>query len=214
MNAAPKVAKQTGAAFSLVELLTVIGILAILAAVGASAFRSGRGYSLVMGANLIIDELNLARQTALSQNRLVEMRLYNLPADVGGAQQFRAFRTMIYDATTATVKPLGKLRRLPTGVIMVNDPNFSTVLAPANPFPAAGATDNLPTANNVSYKAVPFLPSGGTALNINGTSATADTWFISLKYENDPIASATRPAADFITIQIDPSTGRAKTFRP
>ena len=207
--------KQTGAAFSLVELLTVIAILAILAAVGASAFRTGRGYNLVMGANLIIDELNLARQTALSQNRPVEMRLYNLPADVGGAQQFRAFRTMIYDAATATVKPLGKLKRLPTGVIMVTNPNFSTVLDPAaNPFPAAGVTDTLPNANNVPYMAVPFLPSGGTAFNVNGTSATGDTWFISLKYENDPIASATRPAADFITIQIDPSTGRAKTFRP
>jgi hypothetical protein len=58
---------------------------------------------------------------------------------------------------------------------------------------------------------VRFQPSGGTPLKAATTGS--DSWFVSLVSENDhPLAN--KPAANFVTIQIDPVNGRVKVFRP
>src|ERR1043165_8895816 len=62
-------------AFSLLELIVVVSIIATVAALSIPQFlRFSQASQLTGGANLVIDSLNLARQTAQTRNRPVEFR--------------------------------------------------------------------------------------------------------------------------------------------
>jgi uncharacterized protein (TIGR02596 family) len=204
--------------FTLVELLTVVGIMILLMAMVIPAFNSvGRTSNLTNGANMVVDQLNLARQTALTQNRLVQVRFYKLPGPTDGTNPtaYRAVRLFVYDPTGTVATPVSAVKYLPTGSIIVSGA-FSTLLGPSYPFtslaPTTG-TENLPSFNNATYVAFQFRPSGGTSLDPNGVGG--DKWFLSFKLENDPVpAGNTRPAINFITALIDPVSGRVRVFRP
>jgi len=210
--------------FTLVELLAVVGIMILIMAMVVPAFHSvGRATNLTAGANMVVDQLNLARQTSLTQNRLVQVRFYKLPGPTDGtnATAYRAMRIFTYDPTGVIATPLTSVKYLPTGAIMVSDttgkfssmlpiPNASvtTLLAPTT------GTENLPVFNNATYVAFQFRPSGGTSLDPNGPG-NGDKWFISFKLETDPVpSSGAKPANNFITASLDPVSGRLHVFRP
>lgn len=63
-------------AFSLVELLVVVGIIALLAALVVPSIASlGGAYSLTRQGQLLHDQIVLARQVATSRNRNIEVLL-------------------------------------------------------------------------------------------------------------------------------------------
>ncbi len=201
-----------GAAFSLLELLVTVAIMVLLMTLVVPAFTSmNRASGVSNGGTLVIDELNFSRQTALAQNRIVETRFYKLKGTTGSGLAFRAFRSMLYDETGTTCKPLSAVRDLPAGVIISTDAKFSTLLSDSNPYPSGNLTEDLPKAPGTTYKAVRFQPSGGTPLKAMTTGS--DSWFLSLVNETDRAQSDT-PAANFFTVQIDPLNGRLKVFRP
>jgi len=211
--------QKTGAkGFTLIELLAVVAIMILIMAMVVPAFRSvGRATNLTAGANMVVDQLNVARQTALSQNCLVQVRFYKLPGPTDGtnATAYRAMRIFTYDPTGTVATPLTSVKYLPTGAIMVSGA-FSTLLGPSYPgtslAPTTG-TENLPGFNNATYVAFQFRPSGGTSLDPNGVNN--DKWFISFKLETDPVpASGAKPANNFITAALDPVSGRLHVFRP
>ena len=71
------------AAFSLVELLVVITIIAIIAGFAVPAVTGiMRGSALTQASQLLTDQLSMGRQLALSKNRAVEVRIYKY-ADPG-----------------------------------------------------------------------------------------------------------------------------------
>lgn len=71
------------AAFSLIELLAVIAVLGILAVLVVPSMRGiSSATELSVSAASIGDTLNLARQTALSVNRPVEARFYEVPHSI------------------------------------------------------------------------------------------------------------------------------------
>jgi len=203
--------------FTLIELLAVVSIMALIIALVAPAFNSiGKASSLTNGANMVMDQMNLARQSALAQSRLVEMRFYYLPGPADGttATAYRAVRTFVYDATGSKATPMSGVKSLPSGIIMVSGSTFSTLLVAGQGgnAPTTG-TENLPSMSNVTYMAFQFRPSGSTNLNPNGASG-GDKWFVSFKTETDRAPNNTRPAVNFITAQLDPVSGRVRVFRP
>ena len=84
-----------------------------------------RGSALNTGANMLMDEVNLARQHALTKSRIVEFRIYrfgdpevpgeSLTSPVNG--QFRAFQ-FFEVSDSAVVLPVGKFKRLPDTIVM------------------------------------------------------------------------------------------------
>lgn len=201
-----------GAAFSLVELLVVIAILIAMLALAVPAFNSlGRASHLTTGANLVIDELNLARQTALTKNRVTEVRFYLLRHAVDPAEAYRAFRVYASDESGQIMTPLGPIKFLPPSVVALGDDQFSTLLSEASRPRKTEEEEDLPGAPGTRYKPIRFRSTG--AAELAAYTGTNDMWFLTLKNETDP-STAEQPAPNFATIQLDPATGRCRQFRP
>lgn len=87
---------------------------------------------------------------------------------------------------------------------------------------AAYGTEYLPgngTVVPVAYAAIQFKPTGGTNLDPLGTAgvsgSTSDKWFISFVSQTDPApAGNNKPANNFVTVVVDPFTGRVRVYRP
>lgn len=177
--------KSSRTAFSLIELLVVIailGILSVMTITAMSGVTSGR--NLQMACNMVLDQISLARQSALSKNARVRLQIISI-AD-GRNNDPPAFRRMqleIFDPTSRAWNTLTRSVTLPIRVVA--DPGRSTLLTNS----ASGATN-----------AVMFLASGRTRLNPN------DVYSLTL--------FDARNTNNYITVQLDPVSGRCRTFQP
>ena len=199
-------------AFSLLELLVVIAIIAILTALVLPSMRGIGGANQLTNASArIVSEINLARQTALAENQEIEVRFYKLPDATGQDPAYRALQP--YRVSDGT--PLGKIVRLPSELVLTDLQKFSTLLSSSNG--GAPKTQTIQGVPNVEYRFIRFHASGATSLDPRGANAGADRWFFSLASQNDlrsSTGSSAKPANNFVTIQIDPVTGRLRVFQP
>lgn len=189
------------------ELLVVIAIIGILAVLVAPAFKGiSSGNALTQSAARVVAEVDLGRRIAMSENAQIELRFFRLP-DGGGSdsdyQTIQLFR--VRDGV-----PVRNPQRISDSVVMMSDLQYSTLLSTENP---NAGTATFHGQSDIPYKAVRFTPSGATNLDPRGAADGADRWFLTLKMRNATPGDG-RPADNFITVQIDPVTGRAKTFQP
>ena len=210
-------------AFTLIELLVVIVIISIIIGLIVPAFTTiGRAQSLTNGASMVVDQLAFARQTALARNRVVEVRFYKrrenpeMPDDpVANPLRFRAFRSVIYDGKVLNASPLNAIQNLPTNVVIMEEQAFSTLIFPYDDaVPSRVWQEEATTGYNekMKYQFVRFKPDGSTDLPPNGT-ADEDKWFLTVKLATDPITEK-KPANNYVTAMVDPTSGRVRTFRP
>jgi uncharacterized protein (TIGR02596 family) len=196
-------------AFSLIELLVVIAILGILSVLITPALRSiSSGNQVTAAANQIAAALILTRQVALAETRQMELRIFKLPDETGSNFAYRGFQL----AESSSGEARERLQRLPSGIVLLDDAKFSTILnEAANP---GILSTNLPVYGNVDYKVIRFTSSGGTTLPSVGSFGGSDQWFLSLKQEHAPSGGADKPADNYATILVDPVVGRVQVFRP
>ncbi len=205
--------KKKLAAFSLLELLIVIAILGLLAVLTVPALSSSmKGIKITQGTQLLLDQITLARQLALSKNRAVETRIYSYEdASIpGGKKSYRAMQNFeLLD--DGTVKPLDKMVRLPAEVILDSSATLSPLLGSSRAKQWTGTDTKTPLPGiNTAYdtSAIVFRPNGYTDLPAGGQS-----WFLTLHAANDG-DNLSAPPKNFSIIQIDPWTGRTSVFRP
>lgn len=205
--------KAQRAAFSLLELLVVVAILSILMVLTMPSLNSTlRGLQLTQGTQTILDQISLARQSAISKNRVVEIRFYRFADPSGPASQqgYRAVQSFeLQDDGTA--KPLDRMRRLPEGIILDSSAALSPLLGATRAKQWTTNDTRIPLPQigvNYETRAVRLRPDGSTDLPVAG-----QPWFVTLHYENKGDNLGSLPD-NFAMIQIDPWSGQTLLFRP
>lgn len=198
-------------AFSLIEILVVIAIMVILMAVVVPASSSLMGgMNIGRSAGMVTDELNFARQTALSRNRDVEVRFYKLGSKLdGNNKQFRALRSFLIEGVDpSTWKPLSRLKHLPEPIIISDDATYSTLLdAGGGRSGLSQGNEALPGTGTADYISFLFRANGGTSLK-----PITEKWFVTLYSEKGKSGAGLPP--NYFTAQVDPVTGRTRSYRP
>jgi uncharacterized protein (TIGR02596 family) len=205
--------KHRSFAFTLLELLVVLGIMAVIFGLAVPSLTGiSEGRSLNDAASQLIAYLDAARQQALAQSKNVEVRIYTLPAKppetfarIGAIQSF-------HKNADDTFTALGKPEFLPERIALAG--TFSTLANSAN---AKKRSDGeLPGMSSVPYHYFTFKSDGSTDLDLS--TASGEAWYLTLVLSRTipslPTNTTTAPAHNFITIQLDPLTGRTQTFRP
>lgn len=190
-------------AFSLVEILVVVAILMLLMALAVPAFQSAtQGSALSRGGQLIADQLILARQEATGRNRDVQIRLVWLTNEPAGYKAIQLWTTTA--TNSAAFEPFARMAQLPEGVIIASNATYSPLIT-ASTIPKTNAT--FPGRGMLTFCGFRFRPEGGTDLTFNSTNN-----FLTVVYARDAGTSVT--PANYCAVQIDPVTGRVKTYRP
>jgi uncharacterized protein (TIGR02596 family) len=201
----------------------VVAIVSVVAAFAVPAMITMlRGTQLTQGAQLISNQIDLARQISLSRDHSVEVRFYqycdpSMPGQLSGTGSAGYCQAMqIFDVpdSGATVA-LDKVQTLPPSVIIDSGATLSSLIGSATatgvPESTTGVALKVPIPKvSLNYNCVlfRFLPDGSTNL-----PATSSSWFLTLHNltAGNGLAS---PPPDFFTIQIDPTNGHIKNFRP
>jgi len=211
--------EKDSCAFTLIELLVVIGIMAMLLAfVVPAVVPLLRSTNINGSAAMVTDELNFARQFALTQNRDVEVRFYKLPSKADPNDlQFRAFRTFSALGNNTTRTALSNVKYLPEPAIISGTTDksgnvLSTLLDKTNRPVLGNGNENLPSAPNTPFISFLFRATGGT--NLTPVDPPGGNWYLTIYLENSPKDATTGIPNNYFTAQVDAVTGRVRTYRP
>lgn len=220
-------ATRRRSAFSLIELIIVISVIVIIAAFTMPAMNTIlRGSHLTQASGILVGQLNIARQQALSRNRPVEVRFYRyadpeIPGESVSDPKTGHYRAMqLFEVLPSGVAlPIDKIQVLPGGTIFAysEGTGLSSILDKASAGVDGGQQPGVNDKNaprlprgvdsNYEYASIRFNPDGSTNKSPTGK------WFVTVVNINDPV-DATKPPPNFFTVQVDPVTGVTRTFRP
>lgn len=200
--------RSTGAGFTLVEMLVVIGIIGLLAAMVVPALSNVlRGLQISQGGNTVSAQIDLARQLAVSKNQTIEVRFIVPPPS--GNTHFQAMVLLKVNDPLPPV-PVDKPTMLPSTVVIDSGANLSSLTQMTAHTPPATDPPLASMGAAYSYVSFRFYPDGSTSL---GTTTTAGGWFLTVHNLSDGDGLAKAPR-NFYTIQIDPTSGRLTQFTP
>jgi prepilin-type N-terminal cleavage/methylation domain-containing protein len=200
--------RRPEAAFTLVELLAVIGIMGLLAAVGVPALKGltgsgGRKQALsqLMGA------LEIARNTAISTGTNAAVIFPDNTFASGEAYKYRSMAVVAWNATDSSLPTtmVGSWIVLPQGVAF---------------FPNSLKTTNLPTATNISvriltstnkadFPAIIFQPDGGLSEDYIRLPTNGVAFFEGTVTDTDT-TNPTSKMTNFETVRLTRYTGRTR----
>jgi uncharacterized protein (TIGR02596 family) len=218
--------------FTLVEMLVVLAIIAILATMALPSVRGMLGSMDLRGAaNVVVAQMELARQTASTRNVQVEVRIYqdsNVLDPTAKASAYRIIAVVIPALPNGTPADEFVSPGLPLPGDIVFDqtttPNdYSTLLDPAtldtSGTPRSLATEAATAPAPFQLQKKPYMKftylANGT-VNLTNTSTTSSNWCLSIRSLHAMAATTPHPApaANFVTLLLDPTTGRARVYQP
>ena len=202
--------KRTSFGFTLVEMIAVMAVIIVaLALVTPAVSTILVGNKLTQASDNLQSQLTLARETAIAQNRQVEVRFYQYvdPSSPGTSSTYNALQAFSVNGSVYTA--LEKVQALPTKIIIDSGTTLSSLWSSSTALnsSATGQT-GVPGVRAYSYMAVRFRPDGSTNL-----PPTGGPWFLTLHdaLKGDKMAT---PPPNFITLEIDPVSGELTVFRP
>jgi uncharacterized protein (TIGR02596 family) len=211
------------AAFTLVEMLAVVAIAGlIIAAVAPMLFSTLFATKLTSAGDSVLSQISLARQLAVSRNRVLELRLYSF-ADPGAAGEELEVKAVVVVEPPNSIAAAGaggggnnnataltEVYYLPSGISIARTANLSPLFVKGTP--QQDREQFIRKARNAQYVAIVFYPDGSTS--IPQTVPDATNAYITLA-DSRLINNAGASVPDnFYAIQIDPLTGRPRAYRP
>jgi uncharacterized protein (TIGR02596 family) len=221
-------------AFTLVEMLTVVGIIAMLVALVTPALVDViRSTRLSSSGDSLQNRLSLAQQSAVSKSTETEMRFYkyiDADADRPSTPLFYAYQ-VVETPNGGSPRAISEVYYFDSGIVLTANPKHSPLLQTLTPqqpdanrnfifVPPTGATGD-----SVKYAALRFYADGSCRRLNNeapGASAAATAMaytvpplkdsFLTL-VESRTLDSQTTPA-NFYCMQIDSYTGKVRVYRP
>lgn len=201
-------------AFSLIELLAVMGIIVIiLAFVAPAAIGIVRGNKMTQASQIVSGQLSLARQTAITKNVPVEVRFYQFadpetPGEtVSDPSTWRFRAVQAFEVVKARIlTPLQEIRYLPGGVVLDSGSTLSSLLS--SPVPEDGRDPIARAGTSYKFSSVRFRPDG----SVTGVSLGVPS-FMTLHNLSDGDRLSSAPN-NYVAIEIDPINGTLKEFRP
>ncbi len=204
-------------AFSLLELLVVMTMISLLTMAALPALRTLDGVNVSGAASMVEAEISLARQTAVSRNLPVELRIYK--HDDGTGEAWRVLAVVIPSSSSGAASDewITRGRVLPGHIVIEDAKDFSTIVSKAAAVPANGTktapwtgrepADAPNLVKNKDYVGFLFQANGSTDLPSN------QQWVLSLKNPRSP-SVADKPAQNFVSLVIDSATGRSISYQP
>jgi uncharacterized protein (TIGR02596 family) len=190
-------------AFSLLELLAVIAIVAVLSVLVVPSFTHiAAGNALTRGAQVVADQVQLARQIAAGRNRDVQVRFVwrdDEPAGYRGVQLWSSSPTNVTEYV-----PLSRIAWLPEGTLISSSAELSPLIAHS---PIPETTADFPGRGPTKFCGFRFRASGRTDLNFNSAND-----YVTVVRGADAEATAAPP--NCAIVQVDPVNGHVRTYRP
>lgn len=226
----PTVLRRRPAAFTLIEMLVVIAIIATLTSLLIPAFGNvGKSASLTAAGNQIVSVLHLARANAMSRNAMTAVVLINTetsPNDPSRGTSHRAVVVMELapkaDGTplaSSDWRQISRVEELRPGAVV--DPENAFKPSPSEKVPASlgGANKALPASlpairirgQSVSIENCPrivFMPNGSL---FDGHCRTAK---LMQGYLQDGKLQETTATGNYYEVVVLASSGRTKIDRP
>ena len=200
----PLAPRYTAAAFTLVELLAVVGIMGLLAAVAVPALKGltgsgGRKQALsqVMGA------LEIARNTAISTGTNAAVIFPDSSFASGDAYKYRSMAVVAWNATNAAspATMVGSWIVLPQGIALF--PNSISALPQGTNI----SVRILTSSNTANFRAIRFQSDGGLDESQSPLPTNGIAYF-----EGTVTGTTTNPISkmtNFETVRLTRYTGRA-----
>lgn len=188
-------------AFSLVELLTVMALVALLSGATAMMFSGGRSTGITTSAVQISSALAMARDLAVTSNRRTRFIIVDEADGNPAALRRKSYGILQFDSASSQWALVHPLEHLPTGVVFGEDPE--------NEAAGRGVFDfrdqTTLRGGVVEYVYLEFLPAGGTTANSGAN-------IFSLVGDAGPDQPA--PATmDYARLGVAQHTGRVKVER-
>lgn len=218
----------------MIEMLVVVTIIVLLLAFSAPALnKTMQASKLSSAGETVFGALSEAQQIAYSQNVPVEVRFFKFTENFDKSaiyhsyQIFKVTQTTTGTGAAAVVKdvlvPVENLTRLPEGIIIVTNTQLSPALQGDgfDDIKSADSTIGYSGVSNAKFNAIRFLPDG-TCRSVGTTTGgmaqmifqkLSESYF-TLTYDTGADITPENLPKNFVTIQIDPYTGKARSYKP
>ena len=189
-------------AFTLVELLVVIGIISLLMVLVVPSLNGiSHGSSMGTAGNTMVSQILLAQQLAIGKRRPTEIRFYQIPSK--SSSGYSAMQIYQISGTSGIQTSVTLLESLPDGVVICSDTNtFSPLLS------GSLTAQVLPKWGTCNYQAFDFRSNGMPLVSSSNMVLTAI-----FKSDQAKVDAGTTPT-NYACVKIQPVTGHPALYRP
>ena len=194
--------KTPASGFSVIELLVVVAVLGILAALTLPAFNSIAGAGdLCRSGQMLGDQIVLARQEAVAKNRDLEVRFLFLTN-----QPFPGWKALQLWVVGEDGKPTpdGRVQKLSENMLISSSTLYSPLLTADS---SRSGTTNFGSLGSCSWRGFRIRANG----SLDGSVISTNNNFLTVIAGRDISKS---PPDNFYAVRVNPVTGRVSHHRP